>query len=103
MTRVNTVNALVVYMNRSPNFMQGLQANVQKQQISTPDALVDYVVMQLIDGQLDGARRQMLIDYLNSGNAGGGGITLAGGKSLSGESVRGLYYLVMSMPEYQLD
>jgi uncharacterized protein (DUF1800 family) len=104
MTRVNTINALVVYMSRSPNFIQRLQADIQKQQINTPDQFVDYVLAQLIDGQIDSARRQMLIDYVNSNNASGGpGITLAGSKSLSGESARGLYYLVMSMPEYQLD
>jgi uncharacterized protein (DUF1800 family) len=104
MTRVNAVNTLVVYMNNSPDFMQRLQGDIQKQQINTPDTFVDYVLTQLIDGQIDGARRQMLIDYLNSGSSSAGhGLTLAGGKTLSGESVRGLYYLVMSMPEYQLN
>ena len=103
MTRVNAINTLVVYMNNSPDFMQRLQADIQKQHISTPDAFVDYVLLQLVDGQIDSARRQMLIDYLNAGASGGGtGVTLVGGKALSGASVRGLYYLVMSMPEYQL-
>ncbi len=102
MTRVNTVNALVALMSKSPDFTQRLQADVQKQQITTPDRFVDYVLTQLIDGQIDSARRQMLIDYVNSGSGGGGSLTLAGGKQLAGASVRGLYYLVMSMPEYQL-
>ncbi|HEY7350132.1 MAG TPA: DUF1800 family protein [Ktedonobacterales bacterium] len=104
MTRINTVNALVAYMNASPDFMRRLQSDIEKQQIKTPERFVDYALMQLIDGQIDSARRQMLIDYLNSGaNGGGAGVKLVGGKSLSGGSVRGLYYLILSMPEYQLD
>ncbi len=104
MTRVNAVNALVEYMSKSPTFIQRVQADIQHQQINTSDTFVGYVLTQLIDGQIDSARRQMLIDYVNSNNASGGeGITLVGGKSLSGDSVRGLYYLVLSMPEYQLD
>ncbi len=104
MARVNTINALVDYMSQSPDFVQRLQSDIQKQQIAAPDTFVDYVLNQLVDGQIDSPRRQMLIDYVNSSNSGGGaGITLAGGKSLSGNSVRGLYYLVMSMPEYQLN
>jgi uncharacterized protein (DUF1800 family) len=102
MTRVNAVNMLVVYMNNSPDFVRRLQSDMQQQKISTPDAFVDYVLTQLIDSQIDSARRQMLIDYVNNENGGGDGLTLAGGKTLSGASVRGLYYLVMSMPEYQL-
>jgi uncharacterized protein (DUF1800 family) len=103
MTRVNAINTLVVYMNNSPDFMQRLQRDIQQQKISTPAAFVDYVLTQLIDGQIDSARRQMLVDYLNNESGGGKGLTLAGGKALSGASVRGLYYLVMSMPEYQLN
>ncbi len=104
MTRVNAINTLVDYMNNSPDFMQRLQGDIQKLKISTPDAFVDYVLAQLIDGQIDSMRREMLIDYLNNDNTGmGRGVTLVGGKSLSGTSVRGLYYLVMSMPEYQLN
>lgn len=103
MMRVNAINTLVVYMNNSPDFMQRLQSDIQKLKISTPDGFVDYVLTQLIDGQIDSQRRQMLIDYLNSDtNGNGNGVTLVGGKSLSGASVRGLYYLVMSMPDYQL-
>jgi uncharacterized protein (DUF1800 family) len=103
MTRVNAINTLVLYMNNSPDFMQRLQSDIQKQQIGSPDAFVDYVLTALIDAQIDSERRQMLIDYLNSGETGGGnGVTLTGGKQLPGASVRGLYYLVMSMPEYQL-
>jgi uncharacterized protein (DUF1800 family) len=103
MTRVNAINTLVVSMNRSPDFMQRLQADIQKQHISSSGAFVDYVAVQLIDSQIDSTRRQMLIDYLAADdNAGGKGVTLVGGNALSGASVRGLYYLVMSMPEYQL-
>lgn len=101
--RVNAVNALVASMNSSPGFMQRLQSDIHQQNISTPADFVGYILTQLIDGQLDSARRQMLIDYVNTSSGGGGkGVTLQGGKALSGASVRGLYYLVMSMPEYQL-
>jgi uncharacterized protein (DUF1800 family) len=105
MTRVNVINALVDYMSASPDFIQRVQADIQKQHIDTADKFVGYVLNQLIDGQIDNPRRQMLVDYVNSSGAGSGSdsLTLAGGKKLSGESVRGLYYLVMSMPEYQLN
>ncbi len=105
MTRVNVINALVEYMSASPDFVQRVQADIQKQHIDTADKFVAYVLNQLIDGQIDSPRRQMLVDYVNSSPAGSGSdsLALAGGKRLSGESVRGLYYLVMSMPEYQLN
>jgi len=105
MTRVNVINALVEYMSSSPDFIQRVQADIQKQHINTADTFVAYVLNQLIDGQIDGPRRKMLVDYVNSSPAGSpsDSLALSGGKQLSGESVRGLYYLVMSMPEYQLD
>jgi uncharacterized protein (DUF1800 family) len=104
MTRVNTINALVDYMSGSPDFNKQLQADVQKQQIDSADKLVTYVLTQLIDGQIDSPRRQMLLDYVNGSSAGGSDrLTLYGGKTISGNSVRGLYYLIMSMPEYQLN
>ena len=104
MTRVNTINALVDYMSGSPDFNKQLQADIQKQQIDSGDKLVTYVLTQLIDGQIDSPRRQMLVDYVNGSSAGGSDrLTLSGGKVISGNSVRGLYYLIMSMPEYQLD
>lgn len=103
MTRVNTINALVDYMSASPDFNKQLQADIQKQQIDSADKLVTYVLTQLIDGQIDSPRRQMLVDYVNGSSAGGTDrLTLYGGKAISGNSVRGLYYLIMSMPEYQL-
>ncbi|HEX6778849.1 MAG TPA: DUF1800 domain-containing protein [Ktedonobacterales bacterium] len=104
MTRVNTINALVDYMSASPDFNKQLQADIQKQQIDSADKLVTYVLTQLIDGQIDSPRRQMLVDYVNGSSAGGTDrLTLYGGKAISGNSVRGLYYLIMSMPEYQLN
>ncbi len=104
MTRVNTINALVDYMSGSPDFNKQLQAGIQKQQIDSTDKLVTYVLTQLIDGQIDSPRRQMLLDYVNGSSAGGADrLTLYGGKTISGNSVRGLYYLIMSMPEYQLN
>lgn len=103
MTRVNAVNGLVAYMANSPAFATRLQNDVQSQHIDTPAKFVDYVLLQLVDGQIDSARRQMLIDYVTGNNGTGGGtLRLSGGQNLSGNSVRGLYYLVMSMPEYHL-
>ena len=104
MTRVNTINALVDYMSASPDFNKQLQADIQKQKIDSADKLITYVLTQLIDGQIDSPRRQMLVDYVNGSSAGGTDrLTLYGGKTISGNSVRGLYYLIMSMPEYQLN
>jgi hypothetical protein len=104
MTRVNTIDALVNYMSASPDFNKQLQADIQKQQINSADKLVSYVLTQLIDGQIDSPRRQMLVDYVNGSSTGGTDrLTLYGGKAISGNSVRGLYYLIMSMPEYQLN
>jgi uncharacterized protein (DUF1800 family) len=104
MTRVNVVNALVGAIANAPAFVLRLQSDVQRQHIDTPSKFVDYVLLQLVDGQIDSARHQMLVEYLTSNTtAGGGTLRLTGGQNLSGNSVRELYYLVMSMPEYQLN
>ncbi len=104
MTRVNLVNSLVALMANTPSFAQHLESDMQSQHIDSPARFVDYVLLQLVDGQMDSTRRQMLVEYLTSNaKAGGGTLRLSGGQTLAGNAVRGLYYLVMSMPEYQLN
>jgi hypothetical protein len=102
LTRVNTINMLVSTMTNSTDIMNRIQSDVTKGKVTTPADFVDYVLVELIDGQIDDARRQQLVAYVGTGASSGKGIKLGNGKILTSAVVRGLYYLVMAMPEYQL-
>jgi uncharacterized protein (DUF1800 family) len=80
-----------------------LQATITKNNLHTADDVLNYYVNLLIDGQIDPARRQTLSAYLTASESGGDTLHLVGGQSLSGNNVRGMLYLLMSGPEYQLN
>lgn len=65
---------------------------------TTPSAIVDRLAAQLLDGQLDPAQRQILVDYVSAHMASGG----ASGQPWLEPSHRDALYLVLAMPEYHL-
>jgi hypothetical protein len=110
MSRVNYINELVAVATGAPLRGGGagnasssaVQRTVAVRKIGTGKALVDYYVAALLDNQLDASRRAVLHDAVGR-SATGPALPLAGGGTLPAASVRTMLYLLMSMPEYQLN
>jgi uncharacterized protein (DUF1800 family) len=109
MSRLNYINLLTTNNgNRAGTNVIDYQNIVQANHIDTPEQFVDYFAAFLLDGNLDADRRTQLIDYfsaptptLTTGKA--QQVTLTNGKSYPINAVRGTLYLLMSLPEYQLN
>ena len=83
-----------------------LQQLITTRGIATPTALADYFIAALVDNQIDATRRAMVHDAVNA-PASGPTFALAGSATakatVPAASVRDALYLVMSMPEYQMN
>jgi hypothetical protein len=88
----------------TPGGTSAIQQAITKQKIASADALVSYFVAMLLDNTLDPSRRAVLADALtNSPIQGGATYTLAGGKKVSAAASAEMLYLLMSLPEYQMN
>ena len=107
MARLNYVN-LLLNGGRSrtsaykPVDLQGI---VNTNHIDTPEHFVDYFASYLLDGNLEPDRKSQLVDYFKAQDVrpGKGKITLTSGQSYALSKVRGTVYLMMALPEYQLN
>ena len=106
-TRVNFINTLI---EAASGALQGgasasggiLRQLITQQRLRTPQDLVSYFAAILLDNQLASDRRSVILDTLTAGGA-GASFTLAGGASISAPALRQALYLLMSMPEYQMN
>jgi hypothetical protein len=81
-----------------------IQQVIVQQKITSADALVDYYVAVLLDNSLDPGRRAVLADALTrSPIHDGATFTLAGGMKVSAAATAEMLYLLMSLPEYQMN
>jgi uncharacterized protein (DUF1800 family) len=116
MTRVNFVNQLLAAASGTPGghsasaastaSSSGLQGAITARQIRSPQALVSYFVEVLLDNQLGADRVTAVTGFLTAAAAqaaGGPTIPLYGGSSVPAAAVRGVLYLLMGMPEYQVN
>jgi uncharacterized protein (DUF1800 family) len=114
-SRVNFVNLLLLGATGALKSRQAgasaagaagspLQQVISEQKLGKPDDVVDYFVALLLDNQLPSDRRSVLLDAL-TGEASSAEATLAlaGGAKLSAAALRQALYLMMSMPEYQMN
>jgi uncharacterized protein (DUF1800 family) len=111
MARVNFINQLVAAASGVPTTGaksgvsvtgSALQRLIATQRITSATALADYFIAAMLDNQLDTSRRAAIHAALNA-PASGPTFALAGGTTLPAASVRDALYLVMSMPEYQMN
>lgn len=113
-TRVNFINQLMgVATGEQGNHLGGatsasaspLQAIITAQHIAKPEDLVNSFVSLLLDNHLASDRRAIVLDALTSAATAGAGatFTLSGGATLPAAAVRQALYLLMSMPEYQMN
>ncbi len=103
MTRLNYIDRLLVQeTNGLP--MVDLQKMINDNKLSSPDAFVDHFSGFLLDGPLPTDRRTSLLQYFTAtDNSSSQHITLTNGQSYPLNRVRGTLYLLMSLPEYQLN
>ncbi len=88
----------------TPDGRSAIQQAITRQKLASADDLVRYYVAVLLDNTLDPSRRAVLADALtNSPIQGGAAYTLAGGKKISAAATAEMLYLLMSLPEYQMN
>jgi hypothetical protein len=78
---------------------------VNTNHLDTPEHFVDHFASYLLDGNLAADRKTQLVDYFKAQDIkpGKGKITLTNGQSYALSKVRGTVYLMMALPEYQLN
>jgi uncharacterized protein (DUF1800 family) len=108
MARLNFIEQLLVRSKGSSKPYQplDLQGIVDQNHIDSPEHFVDYFVSFLLDGKLDQDRKANLVDYFTTTDSATNKvqrITLTNGKSYPINRVRGTLYLLMALPEYQLN
>jgi uncharacterized protein (DUF1800 family) len=118
MARVNLINILVVAATgsgvnraRQRQAVSGsnstasspVQQIINLRAISTAKALTDYYVAAMLDNNLGDDRRASLYAAINQSGPGSQTLTLSGGAKIPASSVRQMLYLLMTMPEYQLN
>ncbi len=107
MARLNYVNLLLNGGRSKTSAYKSIdfQGIVNTNHIDTPERFVDYFASYLLDGNLETDRKSQLVDYFKAQDIrpGKGKITLTGGQSYALSKVRGTVYLMMALPEYQLN
>jgi hypothetical protein len=77
---------------------------VDSQKLSSPEQFVTYFANFLLDGNLPEERKAVLVDYLAVRDTSPGArVTLGNGTSYPLNRIRGTLYLLMTLPEYQLN
>ena len=80
-----------------------IQQVIDTQHLDTPEHFVAYFSSLLLDGNLTAQRKQQLVDYFTTKDQSKARLTLTNGQSYPLNKVRGTLYLMMSLPEYQLN
>ncbi len=107
--RVNFCNTLLTARNDSHTMPPPLETIVQRYQLHTYEAIVDHFADLLLDGQISPTMRTTLLDYLAAGQpvaaTPGRPRAIPSGPALPAfvdQKVRGVVYLMLASPEFQL-
>jgi hypothetical protein len=105
MARCNFVNTLLASVaGAKANLAQSpLQGPITSRGLAAPKDVVNYLVAALLDDHLDDDRRAILLDAASDTTASGPAFTLKGGARLPAAALRNTLYLLMTMPEYQMN
>jgi uncharacterized protein (DUF1800 family) len=88
----------------APNGQPAIQQTITRQKLASAAAVVRYYVAALLDDTLDPSRQAVLSDALtNSPIKGGATYTLFGGQKISAAATAEMLYLLLSLPEYQMN
>jgi uncharacterized protein (DUF1800 family) len=81
-----------------------IQQTIAAQQLHTPADVLTYFATMLLDNQLTADRHTQLLDTLTAGSVSDGPtFALTGGAQLPAASLRETLYLLLSVPEYQMN
>jgi uncharacterized protein (DUF1800 family) len=101
--RVNQANRLVTIRKDDHTQPASFLGAIQQYGLNTPEAAADYYLTLLLDGQVKPEQRQSLIAYLRDGVTWPApGQPFKESDQAVDRKMRGLVYLIMAMPEYQL-
>ncbi len=100
--RVNWVNRILTIRKDDHTRPAALFGFVQRQGLATPEQAVEYFLRLLLDGQASPEQRQALLTYVKDGDLWKAGQPLRETDPAVDRKLRGLVYLIMAMPEYQL-
>lgn len=106
MARCNFVNALLagVASGKGSLDTSPVQQVIASRNLATPAAVADYFVAALLDNQLAGDRRAVLHGAVgDTAAASGPAFALKGGAKVPAAALRNTLYLLMTMPEYQMN
>ncbi|MDQ3703569.1 MAG: DUF1800 domain-containing protein [Chloroflexota bacterium] len=101
--RVNWVNRILTTRKDDHTQPVDVFGIVQRNALTTPEQAVDYFLGLLLDGQARAEQRQALLTYVKEGSLWKAGQTLKETDPAVDRKLRGLVYLIMAMPEYQLN
>jgi uncharacterized protein (DUF1800 family) len=99
--RVNRANAILAIRKDDHTQPVDLFGFVQRNGLDTPERAVDFFLELLLDGQIRPAQRQALVDYMKDGNFWKGQPAKDADPAVD-RKLRGLLYLILASPEYQL-
>lgn len=97
--RLNFAAGLASGRSNDPSGHIDLVGLLQANNLTTPDAILDYLLNLLVDGNVPASRRELLRAYLLDDPPHG---QLAIDQRFIDERVRGLLHLILAMPEYQV-
>ncbi|MBI3974720.1 MAG: DUF1800 domain-containing protein [Chloroflexi bacterium] len=111
--RVNFCNALLTARNDSRTIVPAVDKMIERHGLKTMEATVEFFGDLVLDGQLSPAMRQALLDYMSdrqATTASPRGVPAApralppppSRTAFADRKVRGMVYLLMASPEYQL-
>ena len=99
--RVNRANSVLGIRKDDHTQPVALLTFVQRHGLDTAERAVDFFLDLLVDGQVRPQQRQVLVDYVNEGSLWKGAPTRESEPAVD-RKLRGLVYLILASPEYQL-
>jgi hypothetical protein len=104
MLRCNFVNALLAATagGSGKTVSAPLQALLTNQGLTSAAQVADYFVAALLDNAVADDRRAVLHEAI-AARTGGPALTLVGGARVPATALRAMLYLLLTMPEYQMN
>ena len=99
--RVNRANSVLSIRKDDHTQPVALLTFVQRHSLDTPERAVDFFLDLLVDGQVRAPQRQVLVDYVTEGSL-WKGVPAKESEPAVDRKLRGLVYLILASPEYQL-